>query len=139
MLELIKNGPSEFEDCASITREPESIIPCNVAYIDDIQNTIKINESLQLANALSYSKSTYENDSSEYTESLEKVHNVIDSESLARTQSKKKIFLWNLQNILLPHMVSEEDSHTVTNSKEITDEINWNESVETSHTDEIMK
>ncbi|ORX64965.1 hypothetical protein BCR32DRAFT_284777 [Anaeromyces robustus] len=148
--ELIKDGQSKFEDCASITREPDSVISCTVAYTDDIQNTIsisnndgksyhksyrkvyskgdattkEISESLQLANALSYSKSTHESDTSGYTESLEKVHNVIDSESLARTQSKENTHMESTEHTT-SHM-SEEHAHTLTNSKEITDETNFN-------------
>ena len=36
-------------------------------------------------------------------------------------------------------MVSEEHAHTVTNSKDVTDETNWSNSIELFHTDETSK
>ena len=161
---LVKDGKSKFEDCASITREPGSVISCTIAYTEDIQNTVsisnndgksyhksygkvyskgdtttkEINESLQLANALSYSTSTHESDSKGYSESLEKVYAVIDSESLARTKNKETTHTESTEHTT-SHMVSEEHAHTVTNSKDVTDETNWSNSIELSHTDEVSK
>jgi len=53
--------------------------------------TTEINESLQLASASTISNSTHEYKGNGYSESLEKVHGVINTESLARTESREDI------------------------------------------------
>jgi len=50
---LVKDGKSKFKDCASITREPGSVISCTIAYTEDIQDTVSISNN----NGKSYHKS----------------------------------------------------------------------------------
>jgi len=84
---LIKNNKSDIEDCGSVARQPGIQFQCSITYTEEIQNTISIsynngksyhksyekvyskgdtttediNSSLQLANAISSSKSIHEN------------------------------------------------------------------------------
>jgi len=161
---LINNEKSNFTECASITCKPGTVITCSVACTDEIQNTVsisnnegksyyksygkiyskgdatttEINESLQLASAFSISNSTHENEGNRYTESLEKVHGVINTESLARTDSREDTHTETVEHTT-SHMVTEEYSHTLTHNKDLSMGTSWGTIIELSHNNEISR
>eukprot|EP00833_Pecoramyces_ruminatium_P015805 jgi/Orpsp1_1/1189837/evm.model.d7180000074851.1 len=128
---LIKDNESKFEDCGRVTRQPGTTLQCSIAYTEEIQDTI--------TNAISHSNSIHENDGSGYSESLEKVYGIINSESKTRGINIEDTRTENSE-YSTSYMISEENSHMVTSIKETTDEKkNWSESVEKSHTEEVSR
>jgi len=61
--------------------------------------------------------SNYENEGNRYTQSLEKVHGIVDSECLARTKSSEDIHTKTVEHST-SHMVIEENFHTLTHNKD---------------------
>jgi len=72
------------------------------------------------------------------TLNLFKVYSISNSESKARTINQENTFTKNTE-YSSSYIVSEENSYTIMNNEDRTDEKNWSESIEESHIEEVSR
>jgi len=152
-----KNG-KEFQECGSFQLSEGSTYTCSIAYTTEIQDTIsisnnkgnsyhksygkvyskgdtttdEINNSIELANALSGSKSISASLAEGGSSSIEKIYTIINSKSLSQQNSTEHTVTKSSERSV-SHVESEEHALGITLSSEHTDETNWSNTNETSH------
>ncbi|KAL6592993.1 hypothetical protein U3516DRAFT_852653 [Neocallimastix sp. 'constans'] len=163
-IKLIDNSKSDMEECGNFSNMKGSTYNCSVSFTTEIQDTIsisnsngnsyhksygkvyskgdantdEINKTIELAKTLSNSKSMSLSESKGFSNSIENIYTVINSNSKSTTDNKDQTITNSRENSKT-YTVNEEQSHAHTDSGEVVEESNWSKSEEISHTEENTK
>ena len=162
---ILMNGTkSDMENCGRIYNMKDSSITCSITFSTDIQDTIsistnegvtfhksygtvisegdtttkEINNHVDLARAISNSKSQSGSKSEGVTNSFEKVYSVVISNSNSTTDNVENTDTHS-EDSSYTYTMSEDHTHSRTKDHSETNERNWSTTDETSHTEEYSR
>jgi hypothetical protein len=148
---MIRNSPgstimcsiaisSSIEDCNTITRTKEESFhkAYGTVYSEGDSVSQEINQTMDLSLSLSDSKSISTSKNEGYSNALEHVYTIVNSNSKADSTSVEDTHTITHEESY-SYTESEEHSHTRTEGGEVTDEINWSDTHEESKTEEYSR